>query len=161
MATGSDITKQYFMTTSAQIFLKSCVLEKHSVEMLIYDIGGNEIFKELIPKYSKGCSWFVITVEVTSSLSEAQKWVDLLCEVNGLRKPCPIILLLTKIDLERKISSSDAEKFAEKNGISYFECSSILNVGIDIPLEFIAKSFSEEYEMFVKLLESSKTPKGK
>lgn len=47
---SSEFPHTYTMTIQAEISIKRVVIEDNKVELLVFDIGGHEIFREYIPK---------------------------------------------------------------------------------------------------------------
>ena len=81
----------------------------------------------------------ILVYDVTSmkTFSNVQKYLEYL----KLEKCVIKILVGNKIDLKEKrmVSSEEAQNFAEKNGMNFFETSALNNLNIDEMFEIVSK----------------------
>jgi len=141
------------MTMGAQIYVKYMEVKKMKVALQIWDFGGEEQFRFLLPSYSKGSSGGVYMFDITryESMKKIYQWLDLFRE--GLKDqeseaPIPILMVGGKIDLEEKrsVSTRDATSMAEACDLmGYLECSALTgeNVGVifeDLTLEMLKRN---------------------
>ena len=92
-----------------------------SVKVLIWDTAGQEKFRNIAKQYYQGANGVLLVFDVSDrkSFERIEYWLNEIKENN-------------KIDLinKRVISRDEAEKYAEKNNISYFEVSAKTGEGV-------------------------------
>lgn len=86
-----------------------------NVTLHIWDTAGQELYKSLVPTYSRGAAAVISVFDVTSqnSYEEAKKWCI------TIRDDLPDALLYfvgNKCDLEVNVKITEAKKFIEKLG---------------------------------------------
>ena len=111
---------------------------------------------------------FVYSVIDRKSFLEAKALLEL--AQNEDPKDIPKVLLGTKIDLDagkegeegaRVVGYDEAQDFAEKNGMVYFEISLKTRENIEKPFELLAKKSLEKIERLEEMEESIKLRKQK
>lgn len=89
--------------------------ENFKIELSIWDFGGEEKYRILLPTYVKGASAALLLYDTTdkSTLEDIRNWVKIIDENS---KDIIKIIIGTKIDLKenREISKADALKISEK-----------------------------------------------
>ena len=107
------------------------------IKLVIWDTAGQERFHSIAIKALKSAQGVIIVYDVTKkeTFDHVNNWLETIKE----EMPEPnLILFGNKIDLEnREVSFEDAEKYANKNNLKYFETSAKLNKGINEGFEFI------------------------
>ena len=97
-----------------------------SVKVLIWDTAGQEKFRNIAKQYYQGANGVLLVFDVSDrkSFERIEYWLNEIKENNKIDSMYAVIVA-NKIDLvgERVISRDEAEKYAEKNNISYFEVS--------------------------------------
>nr|MDO8133565.1 Rab family GTPase [Candidatus Njordarchaeum guaymaensis] len=119
----SAFRENYIPTLGANITSNDYVVGNYGVTLLIWDIAGQEIFSKVREKYYGGAKAAFVVYDVTraETLEGAKKWVeDLKHFVPG---SIPLVVVGNKIDLKRKVSKEDGEKFAKKLGATFIESS--------------------------------------
>lgn len=114
------------MTIGVEFEIKSMKIADQMVKLQIWDFGGEERFRFLLPKYIRGASGGVLMYDITnySSLSHVDDWLSVIKENQEV---FPIILVGGKADLEedRQVSKEEGLEIAYSRGINNFiECSS-------------------------------------
>jgi len=114
------------MTIGVEFEIKSMEIDDQMVKLQIWDFGGEERFRFLLPKYIRGASGGVLMYDITnySSLFHVDDWLSVIKENE---EDFPIILVGGKSDLEqdRQVSKEEGLKIAYSRGINNFiECSS-------------------------------------
>ncbi|GBG74553.1 hypothetical protein CBR_g18964 [Chara braunii] len=120
------------------------------VELYIFDVGGQEIFRELAIKYLDNASMVLLIYDTTNikSFENCDKWLQLLKKCRGDRVT-PGALIGAKIDLteRRHVSYDQGLEFAQSNGLEFFECSSLPpGMGVEQPFLHIANQFYRAYQ---------------
>ena len=107
------------------------------IKLVIWDTAGQERFHSIAIKALKSAQGVIIVYDVTQkeTFDHVNNWLETIKE----EMPEPnLILFGNKIDLEnREVSFEDAEKYANKNNLKYFETSAKLNKGINEGFEYI------------------------
>lgn len=113
----------YKMTIGVDFFTKDVTLGNDVVRLQIWDTAGQEKFAFMRPNYYEGASGGFVVYDVTrpDTFQSLERWL------NEIYKKCgkiPLCLLGNKIDLEtRKVEQLQAEQYAEKQGLPYYETS--------------------------------------
>nr|MDO8099365.1 Rab family GTPase [Candidatus Njordarchaeota archaeon] len=130
----SAFRENYIPTLGANITSNDYVVENYGVTLLIWDIAGQEIFSRVREKYYGGAKAAFVVYDVTrpETLEGASKWVeDLKRFIPG---SIPMVVVGNKIDLKRKVSTEEGEKFAKRLGATFIESSA--KTGENVPEVF-------------------------
>lgn len=117
-------------TLGASINVKIINVDQNKISLQIWDFGGEEKFRFLIPIYAQGASGGLFMFDLTrkSTLDNIEEWLTLFRESSILNeKDLPIILIGGKSDLveNREVNTRQAEKLCKHyNLIQFIECSS-------------------------------------
>lgn len=107
------------------------------IKLQIWDFGGEDKFKFLLPAYSSGSTGGIFMYDITrmSTLIKAREWINIF--KNGLKRnpdDVPIYIVGSKLDLEeeREVKKGD-EMFISGLDYSYefLECSSKTGESVD------------------------------
>jgi small GTP-binding protein len=114
------------MTIGVEFEIKSIEVDDQMIKLQIWDFGGEERFRFLLPKYIRGASGGVLLYDITNygSLSHVDDWLSV---IEKTEEVFPIILVGGKSDLEqeRQVNSEEGLEIAKSRGINDFiECSS-------------------------------------
>jgi small GTP-binding protein len=112
---------------------KDVELENEKVKLQIWDFGGEERFRFILPTYCKGANAAILAFDTTrfQSVKNLPEWVDIIRKNSG---DIPIILVGTKVDIEEKrtVKPDEGESFAKKNRLhSYFDVSSKTGLNVE------------------------------
>ena len=135
-----DSTK---LTIGAAFHTHEIQTEEHTVLVQIWDLGGQEQFKQMgiFGKYFKGASVTVVMFDLTrlNTLDSIPEWADLAAESSQSK----LILVGGKKDLAHHNLSFDKDSFEELfskyDFVSYFETSSATGEGVDDVFQEIAR----------------------
>ncbi len=140
--TKGEFQKEYISTLGAQFSRYEEMIENNKVELIIWDIAGQEAWETMRKKFYIGSSAGIVVfshaLDELESISEIQKWMD------ELRSNCgeiPVMLFGNKIDLidtndlekNEKLRGSDSniEKLIEKhNFLEYYKTSALTGEGV-------------------------------
>jgi small GTP-binding protein len=111
-------------TLGVEFMTKIIQTETHRIELQLWDTAGQELFRSVTKGYYRGsaAAFFVFDLTNQGSFNNIQRWLNDINEVakNNIIK----ILIGNKSDLpNREIKKEEAEDFAKKNGMLYFETS--------------------------------------
>lgn len=138
----------YKPTLGFDISLKTISLEDSSAEILIWDIGGQAIFKDIRESYLEGshCCFLVFDLTNRESFDNVENWLNELKQFAG---DIPFVLIGNKRDLKnkRKVTKEDVEAKAEEIGaLTYFETSAKTGEGVDEAFEKLAIASIEYFK---------------
>ncbi len=138
---------EYKPTIGCSIVKNEYWIRDSLVTFQIWDIAGQEFWKNMRPIYYSGAQGCLILYDVTqaSSFYNVEKWIG---ELNSfIPKSIPCILCANKIDLEdqRKVSREMGEKLAEELKIDYMEISAKTSVNIEMVFYNLGKKLIENF----------------
>ena len=133
------------LTVGVDFFVKVVEVYGKRVKLQIWDMGGEDRFRFLLPTYCLGSSGAIYLYDLTrpSSLDGIKGWIDIIRGKNGT---IPIFLTGNKVDLESKrvISREHGIEVAKQNHMAGFvECSAKEGININ-------ESFQTLTELMVK-----------
>jgi small GTP-binding protein len=114
------------ITLGAQFMVKRLIVGGDAVDLQIWDFGGEDRFRFILPAYCRGAHGAIFMYDVTNltSLYHVDDWMKILYSQKG---KFPIVAAGTKADLTpgRKVSEVEARDVVGRYGISeIFEVSS-------------------------------------
>lgn len=114
------------MTIGVDFETKNIEVDGKKVKLMIWDFGGEERFRFILPEYIAGAMGGIFMYDITNypTLAHLDNWLDV---INGRKEQIPLVLLGGKADLDiiRQIPYKEGKKIAEEKGFcSFTECSS-------------------------------------
>lgn len=112
----------YAATIGVDFRVKVVVRDHEMVKLQLWDTAGQEKFRCLIKHYYRGVHSVLLFYDVSCvhSFIHLPQWIlDIRAEAGDV----PIVLIGTKIDTDRLISTEQGLKFATKNNLGFFETS--------------------------------------
>jgi len=133
---NSDLKK----TIGSSFLIKDVVVDDIDVRLLLWDIGGQDIFQKLRTIYFKGsnAAFGVFDVTDPQSLLKLPGWVSSIKKT--VKKTIPMLIVGNKIDLERKVGRQEAEDLAKRLNCDYLETSAKTGEKVEIAFEKIARA---------------------
>ncbi len=130
------------LTIGVDFFSKKIRIDEKKISLQIWDFGGEERFRFLLPTYTKGSNAAFFLYDITSkkSLDSIGDWLSIVRENAGA---IPIILIGSKLDLEehRQVSYEYAEKVSEKYALAdHIEVSAKTGENIDESFKLMVKN---------------------
>lgn len=129
---------------------------KGQVDLCIWDTfyfffnisAGQEMYKGLIPMYSRGASASVIVIDVTnpSSLKHVDDWIDITKE--GTNDNCLFYVAANKVDLTLLIGEDEVRDFCKKRNLPFFFTTSKSIESISVLFTTIANDLVNCYNNF-------------
>ncbi|MFX0105529.1 MAG: Rab family GTPase [Candidatus Hodarchaeota archaeon] len=122
------------LTIGVDFHVKTILLNEKRIKLQLWDVGGEERFRFLLPTYCLGANAAFLLYDITrpSTLDNISEWITIVRQKGG---PIPIMLVGAKLDLEksqRQVQRDYGIQIAEKNGMaSFVEISSKDNLNVD------------------------------
>ncbi|TFF90796.1 MAG: GTP-binding protein [Promethearchaeota archaeon] len=113
------------MTMGASILVKYVNVGDKRVALQIWDFGGEENFRFLLPVYAQGSSAGILMYDISryDTFKGIEEWLTFFKEGLSIdEQNIPLFLVGGKLDLEEKrsVSKEDAKKKAEELKVNYF-----------------------------------------
>ena len=120
------------LTIGVDFFSKRIKRDNERIKLQIWDFGGEERYRFLLPTYSKGANGAMILYDITRqrTIQTIPEYVKIVRESAG---DIPILLVGSKIDLEeyREVTYDFGVSIAKSNSLnSFVEISSKENINI-------------------------------
>ncbi len=122
---------------------KTLKVDDQIVKLKIWDVGGEERYRSIIPYYARGArgGLFVCDMSNYSSLAHIDDWLTVIwkeVKVND-RFPVVVVGLVPNDENKREVSTEEAIKIAESRGANgYIECN--VKTGENIHEAFVSLS---------------------
>ena len=137
------------LTIGVDFHVKTIDLHGKRIKLQIWDVGGEERFRFLLPTYCLGANAAFLLYDVTRSqtLDNITEWTNIVRQKGG---PIPIMLVGSKIDLgdaQREVLREYGIQVAEKNNMASFgEISSKSGQNVDKTFEVLTELTLEKIE---------------
>lgn len=122
------------LTIGVDFHVKTIELNEKRIKLQLWDVGGEERFRFLLPTYCLGANAAFLLFDITrlSTLDNISEWLNIVRQKGG---PIPIMLVGAKTDLEksqRQVQRDYGIQIAEKNDMaSFVEISAKDNINVD------------------------------
>mmetsp|Transcript_53004 Transcript_53004/g.133281 ORF Transcript_53004/g.133281 Transcript_53004/m.133281 type:complete len:222 (-) Transcript_53004:87-752(-) len=105
----------------------------HSVKLQVWDTAGQERFRSVTRSYYRGAAGVLLVYDTTSreSYNHVATWLS---DARALANPdIAVVLVGSKVDLEdqRQVTFMEATRFAQENGIHFFEGSALTGENVE------------------------------
>jgi len=132
------------MTIGVDFEVKSLVVSKRKVKLQIWDFGGEERFRFLLPTYVRGAKGGLFMYDITnySSIAHIDDWLTVIKKEIRDEDQFPIIVVGGKADLaeDREVPSEEGIKIAKSRGVDGFiECSSKSGENVEKTFEALTR----------------------
>jgi len=129
------------LTIGVDFHVKTIELNNDRIKLQLWDVGGEERFRFLLPTYCLGANAAFLLYDITrsSTLDNIQEWSSIMRQKGG---DIPIIIIGSKLDLaenQRQIPTEHGVQLAEKNKFADFlEISAMNNVNVNKAFRVLA-----------------------
>ncbi|MBY9014294.1 MAG: GTP-binding protein [Candidatus Lokiarchaeota archaeon] len=133
------------LTMGAEVFVKYINIENIRVVLQIWDFGGGDDFKFLLPLYTKGSSGgiFMFDLSNKASLNHINGWIEIFKKgLVSSEKEIPILMVGGKLDLQDQIVITESEILGiakDHNLYKHIKCSSKTGVNVEIIFETLVR----------------------
>ena len=133
------------MTIGVDFEVKSLEINAKKIKLQIWDFGGEERFRFLLPTYVRGANGALFMYDVTnySSLAHIDDWLLVVRkEIKSEQDAFPIIAVGGKADLldNREITGDEGLNIARSRGVDGFiECSSKTGENVEVTFDALTK----------------------
>ncbi|MFX1260390.1 MAG: Rab family GTPase [Promethearchaeota archaeon] len=145
-------------TLGAAIHIKYLTIENRRILLQIWDFGGEDRFRFLLPAYARGSMGAIFMYDITNfnSLKNIDGWLTVFREsLDEYEKKIPILMVGGKLDLkkDRQCYEKDVLNLLNSKGlVGHFECSSKTGENVESIFETmvreIMKRGSDNYIIF-------------
>ncbi|MFX0048898.1 MAG: Rab family GTPase [Candidatus Hermodarchaeota archaeon] len=138
------------LTIGVDFHVKTIDLHGKKIKLQIWDVGGEERFRFLLPTYCLGANAAFLLYDLTRSqtLDNISEWTNIVYQKSG---DIPIMLVGAKIDLEsnqREIPREHGIEVAEKNNMASFgEISSKTGYNVNKTFEVLTELVLEKFKL--------------
>jgi len=112
------------MTIGVDFEVKSLEVDKQKVKLQIWDFGGEERFRFLLPTYVRGARGGLFLFDITnySSIAHIDDWLSVIRKEIRAEDVFPIIVVGGKADLaeNREVTAEDGIKIAKSRNVDGF-----------------------------------------
>lgn len=132
------------MTIGVDFEVKSLVVADKKIKLHIWDVGGEERFRFLLPTYVRGANGalFIYDVSNSSTLAHIDDWFLVAKrEIKSEREEFPILVVgvFSKLEEERQVPAEEGITIAKSKGADGFaECSPITGENVEEIFEALA-----------------------
>ncbi|KAI7904689.1 GTP-binding protein [Cokeromyces recurvatus] len=118
------------------------------IKLQIWDTAGQESFRSITRSYYRGAAGALLVYDITrrETFEHLTVWLE---DVRQHANPNTVIMLIgNKCDLEsnRQVSTEEAAKFAEENGLYFLETSAKSAENVEEAFERTAKAIQEKIQ---------------
>ncbi|MFX0071694.1 MAG: Rab family GTPase [Candidatus Hermodarchaeota archaeon] len=139
------------MTIGVDFEVKSLEIDEKKVKLQIWDFGGEERFRFLLPTYVKGANGGLFMYDITnySSLAHVDDWLMVIKK--KIENLFPILVVGGKADLadQREVDSQEAIEISKSRDLDAFiECSSRSGENVDTSFEALTRLMLQRSDFY-------------
>ena len=141
------------MTIGADFYVKDLEIDGKKLVNRIWDFGGEQRFKVLLPSFAKGADGGIFMYDITryTSIKNVSDWLSIF-EKTAQNKQIkiPIVMVGGKLDLQEKrsVETEDAIELSEKYNLQgHIECSSKNGENVDEVFESITRKMMKNINL--------------
>ncbi|MFX1339294.1 MAG: Rab family GTPase [Promethearchaeota archaeon] len=161
--TKGEFNEQYIMTMGAQFTQYQTQVEGNPLELVFWDIAGQESFAQLRPNFYQGSSAAIIVFSHENNEKGEKSFQNITKWLNDVKRNCgrlPIMLFGNKIDLVTNIDTIVKNKENPKsnynvdilmkdyNFLGYYLTSALSGQGVNQAFNILANKLYQIYKNF-------------
>lgn len=165
---NGKFNRQMDMTVGVEFFTKRFVMDQTVGSLLIWDLGGQELFKPMMSGYLSGSEGVILVYDLSRliTLVKLHNWIELVRKANvPLDGSVPILLVGCKKDLideemdEMKEQRKEyiEEICAECNVMKYIETSALRDENISLPFDYLMEYYISRHKQGQKICVEAET----
>jgi Ras-related protein Rab-1A len=126
----------YRSTLGVDFHCKNVILHDNIViKTHIWDTAGQDKFRSIVETYYKEVAGAVIMYDITNrnSFNRIEEWKSRIYkyQINNINIPIILIGCKTDIDFKREVTKNEAEEYANKNNMLYYEISNKKGINVE------------------------------
>ncbi|GAG11413.1 unnamed protein product, partial [marine sediment metagenome] len=113
------------MTIGADFYVKDLEIDGKEVELRIWDFGGEQRFKVLLPSFAKGAdgALFIYDIANYTSINNIDDWLSIIRREDRTEIPILLVGIMSNEKKKRRVSAKWGKKIAKsKNLNGFIEC---------------------------------------
>jgi small GTP-binding protein len=129
--TDNKFTETFLTTIGVDFKTKFIDIDGRKVKLQIWDTAGQEKFRSITKAYYRGAHGIMVVFDLSrrETFNQVKNWIDSIRDSSS--EVIDIVLVGNKADLPRAVQKDEAERLASETGISYFETSAKVGVGVE------------------------------
>ncbi len=137
-----SFSQDYLQTLGTNIHVKHVKVKNTYVKLVIWDIAGQQSFKNLRRAYYQNAAgaFFVFDTTKPETLDTIDDWIKVLYEVNS---EIPVILIENKIDLPSKTDPEVVKQIVEKYKLEHIRASAKSAIGVEEAFQKLVEKILE------------------
>ncbi|MEX2752072.1 MAG: GTP-binding protein [Candidatus Freyarchaeota archaeon] len=137
-----QFTTDYIATIGVNLFSKIIEVKGEKIKMLLWDTGGQERFRNLLPKYYEGGRCGLVVYDVTNplTLKKCIWWAGEMVKYCG---NIPIVLVGNKTDLKKIVSTDEGKAVAETLKVPFIETSAKDQTNVEKVFRLLGEMYLE------------------
>ncbi len=142
---GKAFPTEHLATLGADFAVKEAVVSGYDIKFQIWDIAGQEFFKNVRSRFYRGCFGALLVFDITrrETFLNLPQWLDELYRYNG-RGIVPVIVLSNKSDLkDKQVTKAEVKEYIDKinketspEGVENFFLETSAKTGLNIDKAF-------------------------
>ena len=141
-------SKDFKTTLGVNLLKKAVEMDDKNISVQIWDLGGQDAYKNLRKLYLEGAQGALLVFDVTSqsSFDNLGDWLTSLYDVRG--EKIPLILIGNKIDLEqnRVVKEEKVKEFAKGKNMEYLFTSAKTGQEVENAFRQLIKKIVDSFE---------------
>ena len=146
--TDNVFLRAYIPTMGLNLTQKRFKINDNSLELVLWDIGGQQKFETIRKQFYDGASAYILLFDLTNARSFAKipKWQEDIVSYLGKKSQINGYLIGNKIDLikDRIVSVIDGIRLAKALDVDYFESSALTGHNIEFYFQKISNDLLQQ-----------------
>jgi small GTP-binding protein len=141
--TDNKFQETFLTTIGVDFKTKFIEIEGVKVKLQIWDTAGQEKFRTITKAYYRGAHGILLVYDVTSaeSFNQTGQWMRSIQE--NMTDPVVVVFVGNKCDMDRVVSTADAQDLAKEFGVEYYETSAKTGMNVDDTFMGVAKAIMD------------------